>query len=47
MKPKKIKVTLSLDKDIIDFFRKGGRGYQTRINDALRAFVQAQQENHP
>lgn len=35
-------VALRLDQDILDWFRKDGRGYQTRINAALRAFVQAQ-----
>jgi hypothetical protein len=23
----------------LDYFRAGGRGYQTRINDVLRAYV--------
>ncbi|MGB3586308.1 MAG: BrnA antitoxin family protein [Tunicatimonas sp.] len=43
---KKEQITLRLDEDILSFFRETGRGYQTRINNALRAFVQAQQENH-
>jgi uncharacterized protein (DUF4415 family) len=34
-------VTLRLDPDILSWFRKDGRGYQTRINAVLRAFVQA------
>jgi uncharacterized protein (DUF4415 family) len=25
---------------VLDFFRKGGRGYQTRMNAVLRAFVE-------
>jgi uncharacterized protein (DUF4415 family) len=33
--PKK-QVTLRLDQDVIDHFRSGGPGWQTRINDALR-----------
>ncbi|MEM6842298.1 MAG: BrnA antitoxin family protein [Bacteroidota bacterium] len=40
---KKEQITLRLDEDILSFFRQTGRGYQTRINNALRAFVQAQQ----
>jgi uncharacterized protein (DUF4415 family) len=27
----------------MDYFRKTGRGYQTRINAVLRAFVEAQE----
>ena len=33
--PKK-PVSLRLDTDVLAFFRKRGRGWQTRINDALR-----------
>lgn len=35
----KEKISLNLDKDILAFFRKSGRGYQTRINSVLRAYV--------
>jgi uncharacterized protein (DUF4415 family) len=35
-KPLKKAVTLRLDADVIAWFRKPGRGYQTRINRALR-----------
>jgi uncharacterized protein (DUF4415 family) len=38
----KAPVTLRLDKDIIAWFRQHGRGYQTRINAVLRAYVEAQ-----
>jgi|SRR5690349_13607190 uncharacterized protein (DUF4415 family) len=37
-------VTLRLDKDILAWFRQRGRGYQTRINAVLRAFVEAQKQ---
>jgi uncharacterized protein (DUF4415 family) len=30
-------VTLRLDREILDHFRAGGPGWQTRLNDALRA----------
>ena len=33
--PKK-QVTLRLDQEVIDHFRSGGPGWQTRINEALR-----------
>ncbi|MBF0434346.1 MAG: BrnA antitoxin family protein [Magnetococcales bacterium] len=35
-------VTLRLDPEIMAWFRKSGRGYQTRINAVLKAFVEAQ-----
>jgi uncharacterized protein (DUF4415 family) len=35
-KPVKKPVTLRLDADLLAWFRRGGRGYQTRINRALR-----------
>jgi len=37
----KRQVTLRLDLDVLDFFKKAGRGYQTKINRVLRAFVDA------
>ena len=33
---KKELVTLRLDRDLLDHFRAGGPGWQTRLNDALR-----------
>ena len=35
-RPIKKPVTLRLDADILAWFKKQGRGYQTRINRALR-----------
>jgi uncharacterized protein (DUF4415 family) len=32
----KEQVSLRLDKDVLDRFRAGGPGWQTRINEALR-----------
>ncbi len=37
-------VTLRLDRDILAWFKQRGRGYQTRINAVLRAFVEAQKQ---
>nr|WP_245417875.1 BrnA antitoxin family protein [Cohaesibacter celericrescens] len=37
--PKK-PVTLRLDADIVEYFREGGKGWQTRINDALAKIVE-------
>ena len=39
-------VTLRLDPEIMAWFRQAGRGYQTRINAVLKAFVEAQ-EHYP
>ncbi len=32
----KISTTIRFDPDVLAFFRNGGEGWQTRINDALR-----------
>ena len=37
----KRQVTLRLDVEVLDFFKRAGRGYQTKINRVLRAFVEA------
>lgn len=34
----KEQISIRLDRDVLDYFR-GGSGYQTRINDVLRAYV--------
>ncbi len=39
---RKAQVTLRLDSDIVGWFKSGGRGYQTRINALLRAYVDEQ-----
>jgi uncharacterized protein (DUF4415 family) len=35
-KPVKKPVTMRVDADVLAWFQRGGRGYQTRINRALR-----------
>lgn len=37
--PKKVKVTLSLDADVVEWFRNLGRGYQPRMNAILSAYM--------
>lgn len=37
----KKQITLRLDPDIIEFFKAGGPGYQTRMNAVLRRYVLA------
>jgi uncharacterized protein (DUF4415 family) len=40
-KPKKA-VSLNLDEDLLRWFKKQGKAYQTRINGVLRAYVDLQ-----
>lgn len=35
----KERISIRLDKDILEFFRACGRGYQSRINKVLREYV--------
>jgi len=39
-RPLKKPVTLRLDADVLAWFKKDGRRYQTRINEALRKVMQ-------
>ena len=32
-------LNMRVDRDVLDFFRKTGKGYQTRINAVLRSYV--------
>ena len=43
----KLAVSLRLDADVLRFFRGFGAGYQTRINDVLKAFMQARAGSQP
>lgn len=38
-RPIKKPVTLRLDADVLAWFKKAGRGYQTRINRVLRSMM--------
>lgn len=41
LKPRvKKQLTWRLDGDVLDWFRRQGRGYQTRINALLRAYME-------
>jgi len=42
--PRKRDVHIRLDGDVLDWFRAHGKGYQTRINAVLRAFVQSRKQ---
>jgi uncharacterized protein (DUF4415 family) len=39
--PRKQQITLRLDGDVIEWFKSQGPGYQTRMNAALRSYMQA------
>jgi uncharacterized protein (DUF4415 family) len=45
LSPGKDAVTLRLDRDVLDWFKKQGRGYQTRINAVLREFYRARNQD--
>jgi uncharacterized protein (DUF4415 family) len=38
----KERISIRLDKDILEFFRAEGRGYQSRINKVLREYMAVQ-----
>jgi len=37
----KVHLSLRLDEDIVEYFKKDGAGYQSRINAVLKAYVNA------
>jgi uncharacterized protein (DUF4415 family) len=43
--PKK-QITLRIDPDVLAFFRKTGKGYQTSINAVLRKYVEVVKSRH-
>jgi uncharacterized protein (DUF4415 family) len=42
--PPKQQLTVRFDRDIVDWFKAQGAGYQTRMNAVLRSFVEAQKK---
>ena len=42
--PTKVQTTLRLDREILDHFRHGGRGWQTRVNEELRRVIERQKK---
>ena len=36
----KVPISIRIDEDVLEFFRKTGPGYQTRMNTILRAFME-------
>lgn len=41
-RPVKQPVTIRLDADVVAWFKRGGEGYQTRINEILREHMERQ-----
>jgi uncharacterized protein (DUF4415 family) len=37
--PKKKAISIRVDEDVLDYFKRGGAGYQRRINAVLRSFM--------
>ena len=43
-RPIKQAVTIRLDADVLDWLKKGGKGYQTKVNKILRAVMEQQRK---
>ena len=41
---KKIHLSIRLDDDIVSWFKRFGRGYQTKINSVLRSYISSVQK---
>ncbi len=41
--PRKTQLTLRVDSDVLDWYKKQGAGYQTKINALLRSYMEAHQ----
>jgi hypothetical protein len=37
----KTSITMRVDRDVLEYFRQQGAGYQTRMNDVLKGHVEA------
>ena len=42
--PSKEQISIRIDEDVLTFFRGLGKGYQTKINAVLRAFMDARSQ---
>ncbi len=38
-------INIRIDHDVLEWFKANGRGYQTLMNNVLRAFVQSRQQS--
>ena len=46
-RPVKESVTMRIDADVLAWFKSGGEGYQTRINDHLREIMMSSMRKKP
>jgi uncharacterized protein (DUF4415 family) len=44
-RPKKIQFTLRVEEDVLAWFRSQGAGYQTQMNNLLRAYMEARNQH--
>ena len=42
--PRKEHINIRIDADVLAWFKQTGRGYQTRMNNVLRAFVESRKQ---
>lgn len=42
--PVKVQTTIRLDRDVVEYFKRRGRGWQTRLNSELRDMVSRQRK---
>jgi uncharacterized protein (DUF4415 family) len=40
----KVQLTIRIDSEVLEWYRKQGRGYQTRISRLLRAYMEAHEK---
>jgi len=45
--PRKRQLTIRVDSDVLEWYKKQGRGYQTRINALLRAYMHERLRKSP
>lgn len=43
--PRKRQITLRVDSDVLDWYKQQGKGYQTKINSLLRAYMEAHEDS--
>ena len=43
----KLRVTASFDQEVVEWLRSQGRGYQTRMNAVLRAYMEGAKKSRP
>ena len=43
----KTPVSLRVDTEVVEWFKQQGKGYLTRMNAVLRAYVETQKQRHP